>query len=59
MKFEDWLYETENHSLRLERLYEDLNEYQGDNVSIIIKWLLAAYQVGHDHAMGNLLDDGK
>ena len=59
MKFEDWLHETENYSLRLERLYEDLNDYQGDNIEIVLGWLKASWQVGYDHAMGNLLDDGK
>jgi hypothetical protein len=59
MKFEDWLYETENYGLRLEHLYEDLADYQGDNVSIIIKWLEAAYSAGYEHRVLELMDDGK
>jgi hypothetical protein len=49
MTFEEWLNETEVFSSRLERLYEDLNDYQGDNIEIIIKWLKAAYDVGVEH----------
>jgi hypothetical protein len=56
MKFNDWLYENENFSLRLERLLE---EVPTDNGGKLIKWLEAAYQTGHDHAVGNLMDDGK
>jgi hypothetical protein len=56
MKFEDWLYETENFSLRLERL---LDEVPTANAGLLIKWLEAAYQVGHDHALDKLMDDGK
>ena len=56
MKFNDWLYENENFSLRLERLLE---EVPTENTGRLIKWLEAAYHVGHDHAIGNLMDDGK
>jgi hypothetical protein len=59
MKFEDWLYETDHTGLRLEHLYEDLADYQGDNVSIIIKWPEAAYNVGYEHRDSELMDDGK
>ena len=48
MTFDEWLYEIENFSVRVERLYEDLNDYQGDNIEIVTKWLEAAYNVGYE-----------
>jgi hypothetical protein len=48
MTFDEWLNEIENHSLRVERLYEDLNDYQGDNIEIVLNWLEAAYNVGRE-----------
>lgn len=51
MTFEEWLNETEVFSSRLERLYEDLNDYQGDNIEIITRWLEAAYDVGYLEAL--------
>lgn len=48
MTFEKWLYEPEGWSSRLEHLYEDLNDYQGDNIEIVTKWLEAAYKVGYE-----------
>lgn len=56
MKFEEWLYETENHSLRLERLLEEI---PADNAGRLIKWLEAAYIVGYEHRNYELMDDGK
>ena len=55
MTFEEWLNETEVFSSRLERLYEDLNDYQGDNIEIITQWLKAAYDVGYETGMKNKL----
>ena len=48
MTFDEWIDEVENFSTRLERLYEDLNDYQGDNIEIVLKWLEAAYDVGRE-----------
>ena len=48
MTFEDWLDKPEVYSTRRELLYEDLNDYQGDNIEIIIEWLEAAYNVGYN-----------
>lgn len=42
MTFNEWLDEIEVFGSRLERLYEDLNDYQGDNIEIVLKWLEAA-----------------
>lgn len=50
MKFEDWFDEIENFSLRSERFFEDLNDYDpGINPEIVIKWLRAAYEAGKEH----------
>ena len=49
MKFEDWFDEIENFSLRSERFFSDLNEYEpGINPEIVVKWLKAAFEVGYD-----------
>lgn len=48
MTVNEWLNEIEVFGSRLERLYEDLNDYQGDNIEIVVKWLEAAYNVGYD-----------
>lgn len=51
--FNEWLNEIEGFGLRLERLYEDLNDYQGDNIEIVLKWLEAAYNVGYEDGRKN------
>jgi hypothetical protein len=56
MKFEEWLYENENYSLRLERLQE---EVPTASTGRLIKWLEAAYKVGYEHRDIELMDDGK
>jgi hypothetical protein len=48
MTFDEWLDEIEVFGPRLERLHEDLNDYQGDNIEIVLKWLQAAYDVGRE-----------
>lgn len=56
MKFDEWLYETENFSLRLERLLE---EVPVENSGRLIRWLEAAYKVGYEHRNYEIMDDGK
>ena len=56
MTFDEWLYETENSSLRVERLQD---EVQTDSAGKLIKWLQAAYTVGYEHRDTELMDDGK
>lgn len=61
MKFEEWFNEIEVFSLRGERFYDELEHYKdgafpADN---IVKWLRAAYDVGYEHAISKLVDDGK
>lgn len=53
MTFDEWLDEIEVFGSRLERLYEDLNDYQGDNIEIVLKWLEAAYKVGYEAGFAN------
>lgn len=59
MTFEQWLYGVEGFSLRFERLYEDLNDYQGDNIEIVLKWLQAAYDVGYEQGTINAKHDDR
>ena len=59
MTFDEWFYEQQNFSLRAEWFWDDLMHYQGDNPEIIIKWLKAAYDAGHEHALLRFQDDGK
>ena len=56
MKFDDWLYETENFSLRLELLLDDV---QTDNTGKLIKWLEAAYNVGYQSRDIEVIGNGK
>ena len=56
MKFEDWLYETENFSLRVERIFEEIPI---ENNGRLIKWLEAAFKVGYQHRDIEYMDDGK
>jgi len=54
MTFEDWLDKPSDVYLtRRELLFEDLNDYQGDNIEIIIEWLQAAYNVGYEAGFAN------
>lgn len=59
MTFDEWFYEQQNFSLRAEWFWEDLMHYQGDNPETVIKWLKAAYDAGHEHALLIFQDDGK
>lgn len=56
MTFDEWLYEVENSSLRLERLYDEVD---CSNNGRLIKWLEAAYNCGYEHRNIELMDDGK
>lgn len=57
MTFEKWLYEPEGWSSKLEQLYEDLNDYQGDNIEIVTKWLESAYKVGYEAGYNDRCDE--
>jgi hypothetical protein len=57
MTFDDWLHEKENYSLRIERLYDDIDVITGvannaaedfTNKVTIMSWLEAAYQAGYE-----------
>ena len=52
----EWLHEYEGYSLRSERLLDDIAV---GGPKRIIEWLKAAYEVGKEHAIKSLLDDGK
>lgn len=57
MKFHEWLEQVEIFSSREERLMDMLdNNYR---YSTVLAWLEAAYNVGYEHAMNKLIDDGK
>lgn len=56
MTFDEWMYEIEAFSSRRERLYEDLNDYQGDNIEIVDEWLEAAYNTGKSAGLQEILD---
>lgn len=63
MTFEDWFYEPEGFALRAERCWEDIQDYQGDNPEVILRWLKAAYTAGREHENLDWIqshwDDGK
>ena len=57
MTFDEWLNEIENYSLRIERLYDDLDTITGvdrtaseavRNRSLLLSWMKAAYDVGYE-----------
>lgn len=58
MKFHEWLNEIEVFSTREERFIDAINNCN-DLYYTLLSWLYAAYQVGYDHALNNLIDDGK
>lgn len=48
-EFDKWFNEIENFSLRSERFFGDLNDYDpGINPEIVTKWLQAAFQAGYE-----------
>lgn len=63
MEFDDWFYEQEGFHIRAERFYEEMDMMLGgapdECIISIVKWLRAAYEVGKEHAIAPLLDDGK
>ena len=59
MTFDEWFYEQQNFSLRAEWFWDDATHYQGDNPEVLLKWLKAAYEAGHEHALLRFQDDGK
>ncbi len=60
MTFEQWLNQQEGFAgPRMYRLMEDTNSPYLDYNERILGWLKAAYEVGHDHALSLIQDDGK
>lgn len=59
MTFDEWFYEQQNFSLRAEWFWDGATHYQGDNPEVLLKWLKAAYEAGHEHALLRFQDDGK
>lgn len=66
MTFDEWLTEIENYSLRVERLYDDIDTLTGvdktlseqiRNRGIILNWLKAAYEVGREHEYEKNLEE--
>ena len=59
MTLDEWLGEQEGFSgPRILRLLDDIESPHVNN-DRIIKWLRTAYDIGYDHAMSQLQDDGK
>jgi hypothetical protein len=68
MTFDEWMYQQQKYSTREERLYDDIDMITGvaktpiesiRSKNIILGWLKAAYNVGHEHATTQHQDDGK
>lgn len=60
MTFDEWLNEIENYSLRIERLYDDLDTITGvdktaseaiRNRALLLGWMKAAYNVGYEQGL--------
>jgi hypothetical protein len=60
MTFDRWLNEVEGLSgPRMYRLMDDINSPNPAYNDMMLKWLEAAWQVGYDHAVYLIRDDGK
>ncbi len=61
MTFDQWFYETQGFALRCEWFDADLVAFMDNKATNkdIEKWLKSAWQVGYEHAISNLTDDGK
>jgi hypothetical protein len=60
MTLEQWLDEREGFGgPRMYRLMDDINSPNPGYNDMMLKWLHAAWQVGHDHALLKFQDDGK
>jgi len=60
MTFKQWLDEQEGFAgPRMYRLMDDINSPDPKYNDMILKWLEAAWQVGHDHAVYKIADDLK
>ena len=52
MKFEEWLYEVEAFSTRIERMFDEIDPKDGKS-GRVIRWLNAAYEVGLEEGKKN------
>jgi hypothetical protein len=59
MTFDDWFDEVENFGTRSIRFYDDVNSPDPKYNDMLLSWLKAAYQVGYEHALSRIIDDGK
>ena len=64
MTFDEWLNEIENYSLRVERMYDDLDMMTGvpktasearRNQIVFMGWLRAAYNVGYEQGRNDYI----
>ena len=49
MTFNEWLYEVEAWSSRIERLHETFAHMDNHDWKELMEWLEAAYRVGYQH----------
>lgn len=49
MKFEEWLHQDEGFGPRIDRMIDDVKvAVEQERTDDIIKWLMAAYAMGHE-----------
>lgn len=49
MKFEEWLHQDEGFGPRIDRMMDDVKvSVEQEQTDDIIKWLMAAYAMGHE-----------
>lgn len=49
MKFEEWLHQDEGFGPRIDRMMDDIKvAVEQERTEDIIKWLMAAYTIGHE-----------
>jgi hypothetical protein len=60
MTFDQWMNEQEGFAgPRMYRLFDDINSPDVKHNDRILGWIKAAYDVGYDHALSLIQDDGK
>lgn len=53
MTFDDWFYGLEGYALRAERFYDD---YDRNDITEVLRWIKAAYEVGLEHGKNECRD---
>ena len=60
MTFDQWLHQNEGFGPRIDRMMDDVKvAVEQERTDDIIKWLMAAYAMGHEQGYNTGYHDGK